>query len=157
MTIEFENYDELTSWTHYFIIDGKKYVCEEADGYAGERYKSASVAGAVMNSQTNDVTVGDIGATETILVGDCCYQVDDEGNKLSVGNQKPHRVGQSVVRLWSEKIIKRLADDIKKHSGLKDDEKSNEDLQKEIDELQKQLKENQEDELGNSLAGTMHG
>ena len=157
MTIKFENYDELTSWEHFFQVKGLKYVCEEADGYAGERFKSASVAGAVMNSNTNDVTVGNIGSVETILVGDCCYQVDDEGKKITNGNQKPHRVGQTTAQTWPEKVIKKLSDQIKKYSGLKDEDKSTEELQKTIDELQQQLKERREDELGNSPAGTMHG
>lgn len=152
-SVEFESQDENTPWSRGITVKGIKYLITEADGTASEQYKSAQIAGSVFNQDTKDISIGEIGKVENVLVGNCAYTIDEESNRTK------YRAGYVVVQKWPGKLIRELFEQIKENSGLNeaDDEMSAEELLKERGEIDKKLKALNQDDLGNVPSDTMFG
>lgn len=120
-----------------------QYALLEADEDTAGKFRTAS-AKNIKFDDGKMVGLGDIGATQSLLVSLCLYMADDEGKVPRLADGRPDnskRVPESVVRKWKPKVVKQLFETAKDISDLSEGVDTEESIQKQIEVLQKRLKE----------------
>lgn len=116
--IEDFNFEDLTPIKiGPFRIGEQQFVLLEADGEAARAYRKASLRGIIVNKGGRMENLNETVDAETVLVSQCLYKVDSEGNPTT-------RVGAEVIRKWPNRVIRPLFDKAKEISYLGEDEDS---------------------------------
>lgn len=131
-------------------IRGELHVLREADGDTASKFQSAAIRGSRFNREAGDITIGDIGDVDLVLLTGCMFK-----KNVKAGNMSP--VPASTIRSWPNRIIKQLVKRAKAMSDLNDAEDDPESISQEIERLQKRLTEIEEDSLGKSSSGSTDG
>lgn len=116
---------------------GKNYLLIEALADAVARWKNAQLAGSVISDQRT-VSVGNMADSELLLLGDCLFFPDKDGNPLLQPNgdlQLNARVKKEHIKGWPNRVVSQLYDRLMAISGLNAGKETVESLEKKIAEL----------------------
>lgn len=123
---------------HIQVTIGKqRYYAVEASEAGAVAYRRASMMGARMEGDS--VFVGDVAEAEPVLVSQCLYRANAEGNLPLVDGRldDSYRVPLDQVKRWSHAIVGPLFDRIKTISKLDVAEETVEAIDKQIAKLQR--------------------
>ena len=157
--MDFDGDNDLSLKKVPFKWKGIPYFIVEASGAAVSKWRNAQMAGAKLvsgdNGDARAVTLGNMADSELILVSECTFAADKDGN-LPVdawGNVDSNKcIKLNIIRSWPNRVTGPLFEKIKEISGLEETD-TVEGLEKKITELQKRLdklrkaKEDSEQEL----------
>lgn len=112
-------------------VTGKNYILKEASGDAACKYRNSMLACTKLGPDGKPVSVNGIADCEPSLVASCLFEVTEKNTQVPVP--------LAMIRSWPDRVQKKLAETVKKVSGMETSEENEETLKKQIGELQEKL------------------